>query len=210
PEEDLSYKRDKKHVLFRGTRILHHEPDMTFHIKAPDAGCIAIVLRTGFKTNQGKLIRTCLFSREKVTAKSWERGLFSLLLLFSAIIAVAHLFEKEALYADLLGVTVPEQVVIKNPKKSSNKGSKRRKSATEIVKAKKKPRTTRKVPFKHRTCSKCGEKGHNRRKCTGKKVMKEDEIQDFDEVYESDEDTTSGEYNSSDEDTSADVESDED
>nr|GEV45996.1 hypothetical protein [Tanacetum cinerariifolium] len=117
---------------------------------------------------------------------------------------------KEALYADLLGLIVPEQVVIKNPKKSSNKESKRRKSATEIVKAKKKPRTTRKVPFKHRTCSKCGEKGHNKRKCTGKKVMKEDEIHDVDEVYESNEDTASGEDNSSDEDTSVDVESDED
>nr|GEZ82155.1 protein FAR1-related sequence 5-like [Tanacetum cinerariifolium] len=117
---------------------------------------------------------------------------------------------KKALYADLLGVTVPEQVVIKNPKKSSNKGSKRRKSATGKVKAKKKPRTTRKVPFKHRACSKCGRKGHNRRKCTGKKVMKEDEIQDVDEVYESDEDNASGEDNSSDEDTSAEVESDDD
>nr|GEW44623.1 hypothetical protein [Tanacetum cinerariifolium] len=116
----------------------------------------------------------------------------------------------EALYADLLGVTVPEQVVIKNPKKSSNKGFKRRKSATEIVKAKKKPKTTRKVPFKHRTCSKCGKKGQNKRKCTGKKVMKEDELQDVDEVYESDADTASGEDNSIDEDTSVDVESDED
>nr|GEZ26372.1 hypothetical protein [Tanacetum cinerariifolium] len=64
---------------------------------------------------------------------------------------------KEALYADLLGVTVLKQVVMKNPKKSSNKGSKRRKSATEIVKAKKKPKTTRKVRFKHCTCSKCGD-----------------------------------------------------
>ncbi|PWA98543.1 hypothetical protein CTI12_AA018720 [Artemisia annua] len=94
PEEHLSYKRDKRHVLFRGTRILHHEPDMKFHIKAPDSGCIAFVLRTGFKTNQGKVVRTSLFSREKVTAKSWERGLFTLLLVFSAIIAVAHLFKK--------------------------------------------------------------------------------------------------------------------
>nr|GEU35347.1 protein FAR1-related sequence 5-like [Tanacetum cinerariifolium] len=51
---------------------------------------------------------------------------------------------KESLYADLLGVTVPEQVVIKNPKISSNKGSERRKSVAEEVKAKKKPRTTRK------------------------------------------------------------------
>nr|GEX72466.1 hypothetical protein [Tanacetum cinerariifolium] len=119
---------------------------------------------------------------------------------------------KKALYADLLGVTVlvPEQVVIKNPKKSSNKGSKRRKSATEIVKAKKKARTSRKVPFKHRTCNKCGGKGHNMRKYTGKKVMKEDEIQDVDEVHENDEDNASGEDNSSDEDTSAEVESDDD
>ncbi|GJR64889.1 FAR1-related sequence 5-like protein [Tanacetum coccineum] len=132
---------------------------------------------------------------------------------------------KEALYADLLGVTVPEQVVIKNPKKSSKKGSKRRKSAAAEVKANKKPRTTRKVPFKRRACGKCGGKGHNRRKCTSKNVMEEDEIQkvdsedefdeedeiqDVDEDYESDEDNASGEDNASDEDASAEVESDED
>ncbi|GKC65872.1 hypothetical protein Tco_1098470, partial [Tanacetum coccineum] len=108
---------------------------------------------------------------------------------------------------------------------SSNKGSKRRKSTAEEVKAKKKPRTTRKVLLKHRTCSKCGEKGYNRRKCTGKKVMEEDEvqevdgedevdaedeIQDVDEDYESDEDNASGKDNASDEDASAKVESDED
>ncbi|GKA83603.1 FAR1-related sequence 5-like protein [Tanacetum coccineum] len=130
---------------------------------------------------------------------------------------------KEALYADLLGVTVPEQVVIKNPKKSINKGSKRRKSVAEEVKAKKKPRTTGKVPFKCRRCGKCGGKGHNRRKCTGENVMEEDkvqevdgedevdeedEIQDVDEDYESDEDNASGEDNSSDEDASAEVKSD--
>ncbi|GKE46676.1 FAR1-related sequence 5-like protein, partial [Tanacetum coccineum] len=97
---------------------------------------------------------------------------------------------KEALYADLLGVTIPEQVVIKNPKKSSNKGYKRRKSAAEEVKANKKPRTTRKVLFKRRACGKCGGKGHNSRKCTGKNVMEEDEVQKVDiedEVDEEDE-----------------------
>nr|GEX39813.1 FAR1 DNA binding domain-containing protein [Tanacetum cinerariifolium] len=99
----------------------------------------------------------------------------------------------EALYADLLGVTVPEQVVIKNPKKSSNKGSKRRKSATEEGKAKRKPRTTRKVPFKCRTCSKCGEK--------------DDEDYKSDEVA-SDEDAS--DQDSSDEDASDEDESDKD
>ncbi|GJS89871.1 FAR1-related sequence 5-like protein [Tanacetum coccineum] len=84
---------------------------------------------------------------------------------------------KEGLFSDLLGVTVPDRVVINNPKKSSNKGSKRRKSTAEEVKTNKKPRTTRKVPFKRRACGKCGVLGHNRRKCTGKKVMNKDEVQ---------------------------------
>nr|GEZ23901.1 protein FAR1-related sequence 5-like [Tanacetum cinerariifolium] len=103
----------------------------------------------------------------------------------------------EALYADLLGVTISEQVVIKNPKKSSNKGSKRRKSAVEEGKAKRKPRTTRKVPFKCRTCSKCGAKGHNKRRCTKKEklqnplltiktVFEKDEVDEEDDVKEVD------------------------
>ncbi|GJU26659.1 hypothetical protein Tco_1165280 [Tanacetum coccineum] len=91
---------------------------------------------------------------------------------------------KEALYVDLLGVTVHEHVVINNPNKSSNKESKRRTRVAEEGKAIKKPRTTWKVPFKPRTCSKCGGKVHKRRKCTGKKVMPEDEVQEVDGVDE--------------------------
>nr|GEZ63631.1 protein FAR1-related sequence 5-like [Tanacetum cinerariifolium] len=119
----------------------------------------------------------------------------------------------EALYADLLGVIVPEQVVIKNLKISSNKGSKRRKSAVEEGKAQRKPRTTRKVPFKKRTCSKCEEKGHNSRECSKKgktteptiededKVIGEDEVDAEDEVHEVDEDYES-DKDASDEDAS--------
>ncbi|GKA83602.1 hypothetical protein Tco_0805197 [Tanacetum coccineum] len=58
--------------------------------------------------------------------------------------------------------------------------------------------------YSHRELIGCGGKGHNRRKCTGKKVMpedevqevdgvdevaEEDEVQDVDEDYESDEDS---------------------
>ncbi|GJX80746.1 FAR1-related sequence 5-like protein [Tanacetum coccineum] len=75
---------------------------------------------------------------------------------------------KEALYADLLGVTVPDKVVIKTPRSIfRSKGTRRMKSAAEIGKAKTIARTNRKVPFKRRTCSTCGGKGHNKATCKG-------------------------------------------
>ncbi|KVH92695.1 Cation-transporting P-type ATPase, partial [Cynara cardunculus var. scolymus] len=106
PEEQLSSKRDKTHVLFGGTKILQHTPDkftinmfvlsmlQTFHMKTPDGGCLAIVLRTGFETTQGKLMRTILFSTERVTANSWESGLFILFLVVFAIIAAGYVLKK--------------------------------------------------------------------------------------------------------------------
>ncbi|KZV26399.1 hypothetical protein F511_38122 [Dorcoceras hygrometricum] len=93
-EEKLSARRDKAHVLFGGTKILQHTADKTFHLKAPDGGCLAVVLRTGFETSQGKLMRTILFSTERVTANSWESGLFILFLVVFALIAAGYVLKK--------------------------------------------------------------------------------------------------------------------
>lgn len=59
----LSIKRDKVHVLFGGTKILQHTGDKSAPVRTPDGGCLAVVLRTGFDTSQGKLMRTILFSQ---------------------------------------------------------------------------------------------------------------------------------------------------
>ena len=53
-ERRLSIKRDKNHVLFSGTKLLQHTGDKEAHIKTPDGACLAVVLRTGFETSQGR------------------------------------------------------------------------------------------------------------------------------------------------------------
>lgn len=94
-ETELSIKdTHKTHILFGGTRVLTHTSGVvsnaTPSTRAPDGGCVCYVLRTGFGSSQGELMRTILYSTESVTANSSEAALFILFLLVFAIIASGY------------------------------------------------------------------------------------------------------------------------
>lgn len=88
---------DRNSVLFGGTKVLQATGvDPKDKFAAPDGGCIAIVLRTGFGTSQGQLIRTMIFSTETVTANNLESFLFIAFLLVFALAASAYVWIKGA------------------------------------------------------------------------------------------------------------------
>ncbi|KAJ6823267.1 putative manganese-transporting ATPase PDR2 [Iris pallida] len=66
----------------------------SFHLKTPDGGCLVVILRMGFQTSQGKLMRTISFSTKRVTTNSWQSGLF---ILFLAIITAGYELKKHAM-----------------------------------------------------------------------------------------------------------------
>lgn len=82
----------KNHVLFGGTKVLQSGGGGV----TPDGGCLAVVLRTGFGTAQGQLVRTMIFSTERVSANNVESFLFIGFLLIFAIAASWYVWVKGA------------------------------------------------------------------------------------------------------------------
>ena len=82
----------KNAVLFGGTKVLQSSPGEP--ACTPDGGCLAVVLRTGFGTAQGQLVRTMLFSTERVSANNLESFLFIGFLLIFAIAASWYVWVK--------------------------------------------------------------------------------------------------------------------
>jgi cation-transporting ATPase 13A1 len=83
---------DKNHTLHGGTKVLQVTNTEACPFNAPDAGSIGYVLKTGFGTSQGELVRTMVYSTERVSANNLEALLFILFLLIFAIAAAAYVW----------------------------------------------------------------------------------------------------------------------
>jgi len=90
----------KQHILNSGTEILQHIPadvhaDMPQLQKPPvEDGLCCIVLKNGFETKQGKLMRMILFSSDRVTVESVEVYYYLLILLIFALLASYHVMQE--------------------------------------------------------------------------------------------------------------------
>lgn len=86
---------DKNSFLWGGTKVLqitHAAEEVEGQAqasvaRAPDNGALAVVVKTGFETSQGSLVRTMIYSTERVSANNAEALLFILFLLMFAIAA---------------------------------------------------------------------------------------------------------------------------
>ncbi|KAF1994041.1 hypothetical protein P154DRAFT_625002 [Amniculicola lignicola CBS 123094] len=90
---------DKNAMLYGGTKVLQvtHSTNTEDDVGGgralpsgvpppPDKGAVAVVVKTGFETSQGQLVRTMIYSTERVSANNVEALLF---ILFLCVFAVA-------------------------------------------------------------------------------------------------------------------------
>ncbi|KAK0715924.1 hypothetical protein B0H67DRAFT_538719 [Lasiosphaeris hirsuta] len=94
---------DKNAFLWGGTKVLQithgntdeERPRLASGVPSPpDNGAMAIVTKTGFETSQGSLVRTMIYSTERVSANNVEALLFILFLLIFAIAASWYVWDE--------------------------------------------------------------------------------------------------------------------
>ncbi|KAK4172373.1 putative type V cation-transporting ATPase [Triangularia setosa] len=94
---------DKNSFLWGGTKVLQvthgnteeERPRLASGVSTPpDNGAMAIVTKTGFETSQGSLVRTMIYSTERVSANNAEALFFILFLLIFALAASWYVWDE--------------------------------------------------------------------------------------------------------------------
>lgn len=96
---------DKNAFLWGGTKVLQITHATTEDSEKPqklasgvplppDRGAVAVVMKTGFETSQGSLVRTMIYSTERVSANNVEALLFILFLLVFALAASWYVWDE--------------------------------------------------------------------------------------------------------------------
>ncbi|KAI0989240.1 hypothetical protein GJ496_003722 [Pomphorhynchus laevis] len=95
-ELDVAFDKalhEKLHVLHSGTKIIQHTNLIkNSKWRIPQNGCLAYVLRTGFATNQGSLLKTMLLHVNKLARNDFESYLFIGFLMIFAVIAACYVW----------------------------------------------------------------------------------------------------------------------
>ena len=93
---DINKLAHKRHVVWAGTQVIQHGNAPSSNkveratLGTPDAGCLAVVVRTGYGTTQGRLLRTILFASERVSANNREAFMFIGAMMVFAVMASAY------------------------------------------------------------------------------------------------------------------------
>ena len=87
----------RRHMVYGGTKIILHKADLTesslSDISQPvDHGCLAYVIRTGFYTSQGDMLRNMMYSSTRASANNRESFIFIFILLIFAIISALYVY----------------------------------------------------------------------------------------------------------------------
>ncbi|OJJ44399.1 hypothetical protein ASPZODRAFT_101462 [Penicilliopsis zonata CBS 506.65] len=98
---------DKNAFVHGGTKVLQithpnnhsDSPENPQHVASdvpnpPDNGALGVVVKTGFETSQGSLVRTMIYSTERVSANNVEALLFILFLLCFALAAAWYVWQE--------------------------------------------------------------------------------------------------------------------
>ena len=89
----------KLHILYSGSTVMQHSAGTPTSaaagsLRSPDGGCVCYVLRTGFRSSQGKLVRMIEFSSESVSGDSREAGFLLAFLLIFALSASGYVLKR--------------------------------------------------------------------------------------------------------------------